>query len=349
MVNFTLCSHFYLLLFLSIRLAHYLQKSPDSILNICAEVEQRAKHSIIKRADKYLQKTVFSLPNTFAEKPLLKQCKSLAETFMKQRQTEHLNIYKAKPQHGMFQRMVETNDEIDSARTFEWVKRSLTMPDTEAYIFAAQEHAFFTKYYEVHILKTSSDDKCRICKSEPETITHMLAACEQLAHMEYLDRHNALAQYVHHCICKNFNIPVSKWWQSHAPADVIVKENVEIAWDQVIQTERECPCNRPDIMIKDKISNKALIIDVSCPADSNVMKKEKEKMIKYAALKLELGRMWKMECEVVPIVVGVLGGVTTEIRSNLESVPGSPDFAICQKIVLVGSQRILQSTLSKPK
>ena len=53
-------------------------------------------------------------------------------------------------------------------------------------------------------------------------------------------------------------------------------------------------------------------------------------MIKYAALKLELGRMWKMECEVVPIVVGVLGGVTTEIRSNLESVPGSPDFAICQ-------------------
>ena len=72
-------------------------------------------------------------------------------------------------------------------------------------------------------------------------------------------------------------------------------------------------------------------------------------MTKYAALKLELARMWKMECEVVPIVVGVLGGVTTDIRNNMERVPGSPDFAICQKIVLVGSQRILHSILSKPK
>ena len=219
----------------------------------------------------------------------------------------------------------------------------------ESYVCAAQENALFTKYHEVFILKNSQDDKCRACKTETETTTHILAGCEALAHKEYLERHNALAQYVHHCICIHYGVPVPKWWQSHKPEDVVMTDQVEILWDQIVQTDRECPCNRPDIVIKDKKKKEALIIDVACPADLNVSKKENEKSSKYNGLKVELARLWEMDCKVIPIVVGALGTISSSMCSLVEEVPGSPSHVACQKITLVGSQKILRSVLSRPK
>jgi len=73
-----------------------------------------------------------------------------------------------------------------------------------------QELAIFTKWHEVHILKNSTSDKCRICGKEPETTTHLLAGCDVLAKKEYLDRHNQVARYIHHSVCKSFNFPTEK-------------------------------------------------------------------------------------------------------------------------------------------
>ena len=76
-------------------------------------------------------------------------------------------------------------------------------------------------------------------------------------------------------------------------------------------------------------------------------KKEGEKVGKYAGLVGELQRMWGAECVVVPVVIGGLGTVTRRCADFLASIPGEPHVSMCQKITLMGSERILRSVLAR--
>ncbi|KAF7649567.1 hypothetical protein LDENG_00139430 [Lucifuga dentata] len=49
------------------------------------------------------------------------------------------------------------------------------------------------------------------------------------------------------------------------------------------------------MVVIDKEQKRAVVIDVAVPADSNVRKKEHEKIKKYQELKEELERTWKLK------------------------------------------------------
>ena len=102
-------------------------------------------------------------------------------------------------------------------------------------------------------------------------------------------------------------------------------------------------------MIKDLENKKAYIIDISCPVDTNVGKKETEKIAKYGALSVEAERMWGVKAQVIPVIVGGLGAVTRNLGDNLAKIPGAPDAYMCQKICLLGSKKILHDVLRRSK
>ena len=106
--------------------------------------------------------------------------------------------------------------------------------------------------------------------------------------------------YVHYKVLKHFNMDVGENWFRHNPAEVTMKNNIEVVYDQTILTTRPVGANKPDILIKDLGNKKAYIIDISCPIDINVGKKENEKVAKYGALRVEAGRMWGVRAEVTP-------------------------------------------------
>ena len=54
----------------------------------------------------------------------------------------------------------------------------------------------------------------------------------------------------------------------------------------------------------------AVVTDVAVPSDSNIKKKEYEKLEKYQGLKEELERTWKVKVKVVPLMLGALGALT---------------------------------------
>ena len=58
-------------------------------------------------------------------------------------------------------------------------------------------------------------------------------------------------------------------------------EKATILWDSPIITDRHVPCNKPDIVIQEKKSDRCQIIDVAIPSDYNIQKKATEKMSKY--------------------------------------------------------------------
>ena len=168
-----------------------------------------------------------------------------------------------------------------------------------------------------------------------------------LAKRDYFERHNAVCKYVHFEILRHFAIPCGVNWFVHAPKDVIITSDVEVIYDQVMTTDREVGANRPDIVVKDKKNKITYIIDISCPCDVNVIKKEAEKISKYGTLKRELLRMWGGNCMIVPVVIGGLGAVSNEFELHVEKIPGNVSLAMCQKITLVGSKKILSGVLAR--
>lgn len=52
-----------------------------------------------------------------------------------------------------------------------------------------------------------------------------------------------------------------------------------------------------------------MVIDVAIP-DTNIKKKEHEKIKKYQGLKEEFEKKWKVKATVVAVVIGAVGAVT---------------------------------------
>ena len=70
--------------------------------------------------------------------------------------------------------------------------------NTEGFLTAIQYHVTLTRNYKKYILKQpDTDELCRRCGKESETIQHTTAACEQLAPTEYVKRHDGIARIIH--------------------------------------------------------------------------------------------------------------------------------------------------------
>ena len=61
--------------------------------------------------------------------------------------------------------------------------------------------------------------------------------------------------------------------------------------------------------MKGKKSKVCYLIDFTVPSDRNIAAKEREKLCKYADLKLEITKMWNMKAVIIPVVIGGTGFV----------------------------------------
>jgi len=107
------------------------------------------------------------------------------------------------------------------------------------------------------------------------------------------------------------------------PKPVCEEGDVTVLWNQAVHTDREVTANRPDITIKNKKEKTCTQIDVAIPADRNVVQKEVEKKLKYKSLCIEIQRMWKLKCTIVPVIIGATEIVTRSLKKNLETIPGT--------------------------
>ena len=57
---------------------------------------------------------------------------------------------------------------------------------------------------------------------------------------------------------------------------------------------------------------------MAVPADNNASMKEKEKIDKYKDLCVEHLSLWRVHCEVIPLVIGGLGCVTNMLQGYLQ-------------------------------
>jgi len=98
-----------------------------------------------------------------------------------------------------------------------------------------------------------TDELCRRCGKEWETIQHITAACEQLVPTEYVKRHDGLARIIHQKLAEaaeliDDNSPYYKYTLANVPEN----ENFKLYWNCSILTDKTIPFNRPDITFMNK-------------------------------------------------------------------------------------------------
>ncbi|KAF7652030.1 hypothetical protein LDENG_00102420 [Lucifuga dentata] len=123
---------------------------------------------------------------------------------------------------------------------------------------------------------------------------------------------------------------------------MVEDSRAKVLWDFKFQTDKQLLANQPDVVV-DKEQKKAVVIDVAVPADSNIRKKEHQKIHKYQGLKEEQEQTWKGKSKVVPVVIGALGAVNPKLEEWLQEIPGTTSEVSVQKSAVLGTAKILQN------
>ena len=305
---------------------------------MCARTEENNLASYVKMSTDNLVKGVKIANIVDGEEPKEKNA------FKREIQNEYVARWTGKRMYGQFVREMPEN--VDRERTWEWMRKSDLKVETEALIFAAQEQALRTNAVKCNIDKTKSSPLCRLCGEKSESVTHIVCGCTVLAQKEYKRRHDNIARIVHWKLCGKYDLKrVDKWYEHH-PEGAIESETVKILWDMTIQCDHYIEARRPDILVVEKSSRKALIIDIASSGDQKVGEKENEKIEKYQDLKREIMKLWNLRrVEVIPVVVGALGSVSKKIGQYLEQIGIDIRIGLLQKTALLGTARILRKVL----
>jgi hypothetical protein len=89
-----------------------------------------------------------------------------------------------------------------------------------------------------------TDELCRRCGKESETIQHITTACEQLAPTEYVKRHDGLATIIRQKLAEAAKLIDDKsLYYKYTPASVLENENFRLDWNGSIFTDKTIPFN----------------------------------------------------------------------------------------------------------
>jgi len=102
--------------------------------------------------------------------------------------------------------------------------------ETEGFLTAIQDQVMLTRNYKKYILRQpDTDELCRRCGKESETIQHITEASEQLAATEYVKRHVGLAKIIHQKLAEAAELIEDKSpYYKYTPANVLEDENFKL-------------------------------------------------------------------------------------------------------------------------
>ena len=89
-----------------------------------------------------------------------------------------------------------------------------------------------------------------------------------------------------------------------------------------------------------------MFIDLAISGDSNVIKKEAEKILKYKVLTIEIQRMWNVKTKVIPVIIGATGTISKTFRKYVSNIPGNHEVKELQKTAILGTAHILRKVLT---
>jgi hypothetical protein len=194
-----------------------------------------------------------------------------------------------------------------------------------------------------------TDELCRRCEKESETIQHITAACEQVAPTEYVKRHDGLTKIIHQKLAEAAELIDDKsLYYKYTPANVLENENFKLYWNRSILTDKTITFNRPDIAFMNEKTKNTFLIDIAVPNTHNLAKTITDKQNKCQELANEICAMWKQKAaQVLPIVISSTGVILKSLSQSLTRLNLRPNTYIqLQKSVILGTYSIVRNFLN---
>ena len=235
----------------------------------------------------------------------------------------------------------------------QWMKCNMD-PKKVSAIINMQEQMVETRAWKRNRGIAVVSDKCRLCGQFVEGVMHLVSGCKCLAAREYLTRHNNVLKVLMAAWCKEQDLMAEdepwykvKWNQG----TVMENERVKMAWDFEYQMRKESTARRPDVTIEYRDQKVIQLIDMACPSENNIHEKTNEKRQKYQQLAFEIReRRPGYRVEVIPVVIGCMGGGTGMMRGQVEKILMSSDTdKICREMLrttVMESESILRKVIS---
>ena len=186
--------------------------------------------------------------------------------------------------------------DIDNQNTEIWLKNAPFSSHAEGFIFVIQEEEIYKNHLAAKRDKENNKSaKCRPCKTENETIHHIIACCQKLSASMHLPvRHNKVVKVIYDAISNHGRTPIEETYTDN---------DKEIWWDKKVTTIPPLKHNKPDILYWNKTENKCYIIDIAIDLDINIGKSINLKYDNYMQLSSELKRLYpSFMFEIIPIV-----------------------------------------------
>jgi hypothetical protein len=134
-------------------------------------------------------------------------------------------------------------------------------------------------------------------------------------------------------------------WYFHISKSVTEHEDITVLWNQGVQTNGEIVANRPGIIVLDKMDRTCLLVVVTMSSDGNVIQKVAAKKLKHKNLSMEVQRMWKMECFVIPVMIGAIGIVSKSLKNIWKQYQDNIQYIPYKKTVILGTSHIIRKVL----
>ena len=166
-----------------------------------------------------------------------------------------------------------------------------------------------------------------------------------MAQREFKRRHDWLGKKIHWEVCLKYGFDVKRKWYEHEPETAMENDISTILRDFNINTDHVIQARGPDLVINDKLKNQCLIVEFAIPSDSRIETKEYEKLDKYQDLARELKKLWNMNLQVIPIIIGALGTIPKDLHQRLKEIGIETKIVELQKTVILNSARILRKVL----
>jgi len=239
---------------------------------------------------------------------------------------------------------------VDIEASKKWLTSGDLLVESEGFITTMQDQVILTRNYKKYILKQPvTDELCRRCGKESETIQHIIAACEQLPTTEYVKRHDGLAKTIHQKLAETAELIDDKSsYYKYKPANVEESENLKLYSIRSIHTDKIIIINRTDITFMNKKTKKNILLDIAVPHKHNLAKTITDKQNSYQELTNEVCAMWKQKAaQVIPIVISSTALLPKSVSQGLIRLNFNPNTYIqTQKSVILGTCSIVRNVLN---
>ena len=169
--------------------------------------------------------------------------------------------------HGVFYKQCHA-DGWDQKASHGWLLDGRVQGRTEGLIVAAQDGVIHTCAYLARVLKKPVSPLCRGCRASAETLGHLLSKCEPLQWTLYKERHDRVLYQVVLALMRKYSIKPPEWmkwsFSGWAGVGVLLGDQVKLVVDVSTPTERQLRERRPDLIVYDYASRRALIFEVAC-------------------------------------------------------------------------------------